>query len=65
VPRLTLIYEEADVPASLRAYADAAALSSADVRMLASIRWPAGNQPRSEERWRYVHDSLRVSKALD
>ena len=33
--------------------------------MLASIRWRKGDEPRSEERWRYVHDSLRVSKALD
>jgi transcriptional regulator with XRE-family HTH domain len=64
-PRLTLIYEEAEVPPSLRAFADSAALTSSDVRTLASIRWPNGDQPRSEARWRFVHDSLRVSKALD
>ena len=64
-PRLTLIFEDAEVPPSLRAYADAEALSSADVRMLASIQWRKGDEPRSEARWRYVHASLRVSKALD
>ncbi len=64
-PRLTVMYEEADVGPSLRAYADADALTSADVRMLASIQWRTGDEPRSEARWRYIHDSLRVSKALD
>lgn len=63
-PRLTF-EEEAHAGPSLRAYADANGLTSADVRMLASIRWRNGDEPRSEERWRYVHDSLRLSKALD
>ena len=60
-----MTFEETDVGPSLRAYADAHGLTSADVRMLASIRWRTGDEPRSEERWRYVHDSLRLSKALD
>ena len=64
-PRLTVMFEEPDVGPSLRAYADAEALTSADVRMLASIQWRTGDEPRSEARWRYIHDSLRVSKALD
>jgi transcriptional regulator with XRE-family HTH domain len=62
-PRLTS--EETQLGPSLRAYADANGLTSADVRMLASIRWRNGDEPRSEERWRYIHDSLRLSKALD
>ena len=64
-PRFTATFEATDVGPSLRAYADAHRLTSADVRMLASIRWRKGDEPRSEERWRYVHDSLRLSKALD
>jgi transcriptional regulator with XRE-family HTH domain len=64
-PRLTLTFAEADVAPSLRAYADDAGLTSTEVRMLASIRWRDGDEPRSEARWRYVHDSLRISKALD
>jgi transcriptional regulator with XRE-family HTH domain len=64
-PRLTLLYGEADVGPALRAFADVAALTSAEVRTLASIQWRKGDEPRSEARWRYIHDSLRLSKGLD
>lgn len=64
-PKITLMVEEADIPPSLRAYADADSLTSREVEMLASIRWRKGEQPRTEERWRFVHDSLRVSRQLD
>lgn len=57
--------EPENTPPSLRAFADEAKLSTADVRMLKSIRWRRGEQPQSPERWRFVYDSLRASRTLD
>jgi transcriptional regulator with XRE-family HTH domain len=62
---VTFDVEEVEVPSSLRAFADEADLSSAEVRTLASIRWRKGDEPKTPERWRYIHDSLRVSRSID
>jgi len=63
-----LIYSPAsdeEVPASLKAFADEARLSSYEVQTLASIRFRGGERPRSSERWRFIYDSLKLSKGLD
>lgn len=64
-PRLVLAEDETQIPASLRAYAEDAGLSSAEVRQLASIKWRASERPRSLERWRFIHQSLRASRSLE
>lgn len=53
-----------EVDETLRAFADDARLSEAEVQMLASIRW-RGEAPRTVERWRFVYDALKASHALD
>lgn len=58
--------EPTEIPAALQAYSNENALSSADVRMLASIKWrDHGERPRSIERWKYIHDSIRASRSFD
>lgn len=57
--------DDADIPSSLRAFADEADLTSAEVSTLASIRWRRGEEPRTPERWRYIFDSLRLSRSMD
>jgi transcriptional regulator with XRE-family HTH domain len=57
--------DEVEVPPSLRAFADEARLTSSEVRTLASIRWRRGEEPRTPERWRYIFDSLRLSRSMD
>lgn len=64
-PRLVIDENEARVPASLLAYSEDAGLSSAEIRQLASIKWRAADLPRSVERWRFIHQSLRASRSLD
>ena len=64
-PRLVLDDEETEVPASLRAYAEDARLSSVEVRQLASIKWRAAERPHTVERWRFIHQSLRASRSLE
>ncbi len=65
-PKITLAADVLEnVPNALRAYADDNNLNSAEVRMLASIRWRQGEQPHTVERWRFVHDSLRASRSLE
>lgn len=59
------IDEDIDVPPLLRAFADEAELSSAEVRTLASIRFRKGDEPRSTGRWEYIYNSLRLSRGLD
>lgn len=54
-----------NTPPSLKAYAAEADLSSADVRMLASIKWRHNQRPHSTERWRFIHQSLRASESLE
>jgi transcriptional regulator with XRE-family HTH domain len=65
-PKLT--YRSAadeDVPASLKAFADSAGLSDDEVRTLASIRFRGGERPRTIKRWRYIYESLSLSRGLD
>ncbi|MGI8428080.1 MAG: helix-turn-helix domain-containing protein [Solirubrobacteraceae bacterium] len=64
-PRLVLDEQETEIPASLRAYAEDARLSSVEVRQLASIKWRAAERPRTVERWRFIHQSLRASRSLE
>lgn len=64
-PPLGIDEQEISIPASLRAFADEVELSTTELRMLASIRWRKGEQPRTSARWRYVLDSLRASRSLD
>jgi transcriptional regulator with XRE-family HTH domain len=64
-PVIRYVGDDSDVPASLRAFADEAKLTSADVTMLASIKWRDNDRPTSPERWRYVHQSLLMSRDID
>lgn len=64
-PRYSVADGELTVSPLLRALADEDSLSSAEIRTLASIRFRKGDQPRTVERWRYIHDSLRLSSGLD
>jgi transcriptional regulator with XRE-family HTH domain len=64
-PRFQVDDDALDVPPILRAFADDARLSSAEVRTLASIRFRRGDEPRSVERWDYIYNSLRLSRGLD
>lgn len=57
--------QDAEIPTSLRAFADEAGLMPSETRTLASIRWRRGQEPRSRERWRYIYDSLRLSQSMD
>lgn len=64
-PKLTFRPEGEDaIPPSLQRYADEANLTSGEIQTLASIRFRDG-VPRTTERWRYIHESLRLSKPLD
>lgn len=64
-PALRFDVEDSDVPPSLRAFADDAKLTSAELRTLASIRWRRGEEPRTPERWRYIFHSLQLSRSMD
>jgi transcriptional regulator with XRE-family HTH domain len=64
-PRVRVDEDELDVPPLLRAFADDEELNSAEVRTLASIRFRKGEEPRTIERWRYIYNSLRLSRSLD
>jgi transcriptional regulator with XRE-family HTH domain len=64
-PKLTVDESELRISPSLRAFADEAGLTQGDARTLASIRWRKGDEPQSVERWRYVWDSLNLSRQLD
>jgi transcriptional regulator with XRE-family HTH domain len=64
-PVIRFLSDDADVPPSLRAFADQAKLTSSEVTMLASIRWRQGEQPRTAERWQYVFRSLQMSREID
>jgi transcriptional regulator with XRE-family HTH domain len=54
-----------EVPASLKAFASEMELSEDEVQTLASIRFRGGERPRSSQRWRFIYDSLNLSKGLD
>lgn len=65
-PKLTFTPVEAGaVPPSLRAFADEAGLRSDEVQTLASIRFRGDERPRSAARWRFIYDSLKLSRGLD
>lgn len=57
--------EDAEIAPSLRAFVDEAGLTTAELGMLASIRWRRGEEPRTPERWRYIYESLRLSRSID
>lgn len=65
VPRVQFETDDAPIPPSLRAFADQAKLSQRELRTLASIRWRKSEEPQTEERWRFILDSLRASRQLD
>ncbi len=65
-PKLTYsAASDEDVPASLKAFANEVDLSEDEVQTLASIRFRGGERPRTSERWRFIYDSLSLSKGLD
>jgi transcriptional regulator with XRE-family HTH domain len=64
-PSVRIEAEELDISPTLKAFADDAGLSQAEIGMLASIRWRKGDAPQTTERWRYIWNSLRSSRALD
>lgn len=51
---------ETNVPPALQRFANAADLPEEDVRMLAQVRF-RGEQPRDEEDWRFLYESIRRS----
>lgn len=57
--------DDAEVPASLRAFADEMKLTEREFELLASIRWRKAEEPQTSDRWRYILDSLRASRSLD
>lgn len=64
-PATRFVADAADVPPSLRVFADEERLSPRDFEQLASIRWRRGEVPASSARWRYVLQSLRASRQFD
>ncbi len=52
-------------PSSLLVFADEAGLTPSEITTLNSIRWRAGEEPRTHERWRYIFNSLRLSRSMD
>ncbi len=64
-PAMTVDADALVIPSTLRAFADEVSLPRQELVMLASIRWRRGEEPQTIERWRFVRDSLRASRALD
>jgi transcriptional regulator with XRE-family HTH domain len=64
-PVIRYVADDAEIPPSLRAFAEEASLSSGDIRMLASIRWRDQQPPQTTERWQYVYRSLLMSREID
>jgi transcriptional regulator with XRE-family HTH domain len=64
-PVIRFVGDDSEVVPSLRAYADQAQVSSGDLKMLASIRWREGEQPRTVDRWAFVHRTLLMSRDID
>jgi hypothetical protein len=54
----------AEVPPSLRRFAQERRLPEEEVTMLASIRF-AGEPPRTVARWHHIHNAIRTSRWLD
>jgi len=64
-PATRFVADAADVPPSLRVFADEERLSPRDFEQLASIRWRRGEVPTSSARWRFILQSLRASRQFD
>lgn len=64
-PRIVLEEVDPDVPPSLRRFADEAGLTSGELRQLASIKWRQEERPKTVDRWRFIHQSLRASRSID
>lgn len=64
-PRMEFDLGDVELPQSLRAFADETGLAPKELRMLASIRWRKGEEPKTSDRWRFILDSLRASRQLD
>jgi transcriptional regulator with XRE-family HTH domain len=64
-PRMTFHDDDSAIPPSLKAYADDAGLTTAEIRTLASIRWRRTEQPKTVQRWRFIHESITASRAFD
>lgn len=64
-PPMQFELDETSLAPSLRAFVDEAKLGPKEIRMLASIRWRKGDEPQTPERWRFILDSLTVSRKLD
>jgi transcriptional regulator with XRE-family HTH domain len=54
----------AEIPPSLREFADLDDVPEADVRMLSTIQF-RGEAPRTVNRWRYIYTAIRTSEAVD
>jgi hypothetical protein len=54
----------AEIPDSLREFAEEERLPEADIQMLASIQF-RGERPRTKERWRYIYTAISTSAAID
>jgi transcriptional regulator with XRE-family HTH domain len=64
-PATRFVADEAQVPPSLRVFADQESLSPSEFEQLASIRWRRGETPSTPERWQFILNSLRASRQFD
>jgi transcriptional regulator with XRE-family HTH domain len=64
-PATRFVADDAEVPASLRVFADQESLSPSEFEQLASIRWRRGEIPETPERWQFILNSLRASRQFD
>ena len=54
----------AEIPPSLKEFAEEAGLPQGDVAMLAAIEF-RGQRPKTKERWSYIYNAIRMSASLD
>jgi transcriptional regulator with XRE-family HTH domain len=64
-PATRFVADDAEVPSSLRVFADQESLSPSEFEQLASIRWRKGETPANPERWQFILNSLRASRQFD
>lgn len=64
-PRVEIEDDALNVPPSLRAFLDEEGLGTPARRTLASIKFRRGEHPTSVDRWRYIWNSLELSRSLD
>lgn len=62
--RRLLTEGDADIPPSLKEFAEEAGLPQRDIAMLAAIEF-RGERPKSKERWSYIYNAIRTSADLD